>query len=248
MRVLMLLAGGLGLIVVPTVAQPDSLDRRFAAANEAYAQGRYERAAKGYKSILNADYESVALYHNLGNAHVRLNQVGRAIWAYERGQRLRPDDPRLQHNLEYVRRQAKRPLGGLPPRGLVALVAGWPPFVLFGLGWLALGMGGATAVIKAGSDQYLAWRPHIAWGPVAVGLLLVAVAFGASYVQTHDRRAVVVSERASLRDAPEEAAATSSTVEEGAMVEMEARRAEWIRVRLRDQSMGWMPARALKEI
>ena len=74
---LVLLTGGLGLLVASAAAQPDRLLRRFETANEAYAQGRYEQAVEGYRDILDAGYASVALYHNLGNAYVRLDRVGR---------------------------------------------------------------------------------------------------------------------------------------------------------------------------
>jgi len=251
MRLLVLFLAGLGLVVMPGGAlgmQPDSLSRRFAAANEAYTQGRYERAAEMYRSIRNAGYESGSLYHNLGNAYVRLGRVGRAIWAYERGQRLRPADPRLRHNLEYVRQREGLPLRGLPPRGLAALIAGWPPFILFGTGVLMLSMGGGMITFRAGPDRSLTGRSSVAWGLAVAGVLAVVIGLGTSYVQTHDRRAVVISEQAPLRPAPEEGAVRDSTLDAGAMVEVEARRAEWVRVRLRSRRTAWMPARVLKKI
>lgn len=251
MRLLVLFLTGLGLIVTPGGAlgmQSDSLSRQFAAANEAYTQGRYKRAVEMYRSILDAGHESGSLYHNLGNAYVRLGRVGWAIWAYERGKRLRPADPRLRHNLEYVRQRERLPLGGLPPRGLAALVAGWPPFILFGIGVLMLSVGGGMITLRGGPDRFLAGRSSVAWGLAAAGVLAVATGLGTSYVQTHDRRAVVISEQAPLRPAPKERAARDSTLDAGAMVEVEAQRAEWVRVRLRSRHTAWMPARVLKKI
>lgn len=248
MRLLVLLTGGLGLVVAPVLAQPDSLARHFEAAGEAYAQDRYEEAVGHYRRILDAGVESGALYHNLGNAYVRLDRVGPAIWAYENGRRLRPADPRLRHNLEYVRRREGLPLSGLPPRGLAALVAGWSPLFLFGIGWLLLCGGLIAAVFRAGPDRLFAWRGPGSWGPVGAGLLLVAVALGTSSVQGQSTRAVVVAEQVPVRGAPEDAAAPDTTLQEGSMLEVEVRREPWVRVRLGNGTVGWVLVRAVREV
>ena len=245
---LVLLTGGLGLLVASVAAQPDRLLRRFETANEAYAQGRYEQAVEGYRDILGAGYASVALYHNLGNAYVRLGRTGPAVWAYEKGRRLRPNDPRLRHNLEHVRQQAGLPQTGLPPRGFAALVTGWSSLLLFGTGVLLLSAGLLGAVFWRAPDRTLAWRAPISWGPVAIGVLLVIVALGTSYVQAHDHPAVVMPESVPLRTAPAETATPDTTIGAGTMLEIQSDQENWARVRLRDHSEGWVRTRTLGEM
>ena len=245
---IVLLGGLLGLSALSAAGQPDRLRQRFGAANEAYAQGRHEDAVEAYRALLNDGIASVALYHNLGNAYVRLGRTGPAIWAYEKARHLHPDDPRLRHNLDYVRRRAGLPQVGHPPRGLAALVAGWSPLLLFVGGLLLLSGGLAAAVLWGGADGRAAWRTPSAWGPVVAGGLLVVTALGTSYVQAHDRRAVVTSELTSLRASPSETAAADSTLPGGVMVEVQGSRNQWRRVRLGDDTVGWLPATALREV
>lgn len=201
-----------------------------------------------YRALLDDGYASAALYHNLGNAYVRLDRTGPAVWAYEKARHLRPDDPRLRHNLEYVRRRAGLPEVGLPPRGLAALVAGWPPLLLFLGGVLLLSAGLVAATLKADADWYAAWRLPIVWGPVAAGLLLVVTALGTSSLQAQDRRAVVMDETVSLRASPDDTAESDSTLKGGTMVEVWASQNSWRRVRLGDGTVGWLPETALSEI
>lgn len=248
MRLLAVVLGGLGLIISPVWAQPASVAQQFEAANEAYAQGQYEEAVEKYRTILKDGYASAALYHNLGNAYVRLDRTGPAIWAYERGRRLRPGDPRLQHNLEYVRSRAELSHRGPPSRGLAALVAGWSPLALFGIGVLALCVGGLAAVVWTDPDGTLGWRAPGVWGPMGVGLLLVSVAIGTSYVQAQERRAVVMDETVPLRTAPTDTAEADTTVPAGTMVDLRTRQSEWWRVRLGDRTEGWIASPALGEI
>jgi tetratricopeptide (TPR) repeat protein len=248
LRRLVLLVSGFGLMVASAGAQPDDLRRRFEAANEAYAEDRYEPAIDGYRSILDAGYASGALYHNLGNAYARLDRVGPAVRAYEKARQLRPSDPRLHHNLEHVRRRAGLPLQGLPPRGLTALVEGWSPLLLFGGGVLVLSIGGLAVVFRNEWLRHLGGSASVGWGLGSVGGLLIVVALGTSYVQDRERRAVVLEENAPLRAMPDGATAPDTTLPAGGMLEVQARRPDWIRVRLPDQTGGWVPTRAIGDV
>jgi tetratricopeptide (TPR) repeat protein len=247
-RFLVLFLGNLALLGLPSVAQPDSLDRQFEAATAAYEQGRYVRAAAGYQKILGTGHASAALYYNLGNAYVRLDRLGEAIRYYEKARRLRPNDPRLHHNLEQARRQAGVYPSRLPPRGLAGLVQNWSPLAIFVAGWLLLGSGLAVAVVWTRPTRDGVGRHPLVWGPVAGGLLLAAVALGTSYAQSTRQRAVVVAERPPLRTAPAPDAIADTTLPEGTLLEVQARRAQWTEVRLADGTVGWIPARALGDI
>jgi len=247
MRWLFLLIG-IGTVPLGVGAQPDRLDRAFERGTAAYRQGQYDRAVRHYRAVLDSGYASAALYHNLGNAYARLERPGPAIRYYEKARRLRPDDPRLRHNLEQVRRRAgvyPDPLGQGPSRLLGTLVKEWSPLIPFGAGLLLFGGGLVAAVWGARPDRPVPWRrPHV-WGPLAGGLVLVAVALGTSYAQSLDRRAVVVASEAPVRAAPDSEAAPDTTLSEGAMVEMQDRRAQWQKVRLADGTTGWVSAEAL---
>jgi hypothetical protein len=248
MRLLTVVLAGLGLIASPARAQPASVSQRFEAAREAYTQARYSAAVEEYRAILDSGYASVALYHNLGNAYARLDRTGPAVWAYERGRRLQPEDPRLQHNLEHVRRRAELPRRGPPPDGLAALVARWSPVVPFGIGVLALCGGGLGAGVWAGPGRSIAWRTPMAWGAMAMGGVLVVVALGTSYVQAQERRAVVMDAAVPLRASPTDTAAADTTLHSGTMVVPQTERDGWAHVRLGDRTEGWVAVRALKDV
>jgi hypothetical protein len=238
----------IGSLPLGVAAQPDRLDRAFERGTAAYRQGQYDRAVEHYRAVLDAGYASAALYHNLGNAYTRLERPGPAIRYYEKARRLRPNDPRLRHNLEQVRRRAgvyPEPLGQSPSGPLGALVQGWSPLVLFGAGLLLLGGGLVAAVRWTRPDRPVPWSRPGVWGPVAGGLLLVGGALGTSYVQSIDRRAVVVASEAPVRAVPDPEASSDTTLPEGRMVEMGERRDAWRKVRLADGTTGWVPVRAL---
>jgi tetratricopeptide (TPR) repeat protein len=242
---------GIGTLPLAGLAQPDRLDRAFDRGTAAYRQGQYDRAVTHYRAVLDTGYASAALYYNLGTAYARLERPGPAIRYYEKARRLRPDDARLRHNLEQVRRRAgvyPEPLGEGSPRLLGALVRGWSPLVLFGAGLLLVGGGLVAAVWGARPRRPDPWRrPHVR-GLLGGGLLLVLGALGTSYAQSLDRRAVVVASEAPVRARPAPEAASDTTLPEGRMVEMGDRRGQWQEVRLADGTTGWVPVRALGDV
>lgn len=244
----LVLLGTILLFGSPVAAQPDSLNHQFERANAAYAQGQYDRAADAYQKILNTGHASAALYYNLGNAYVRLDRLGHAIRYYEKARMLRPNEPRVTHNLEQARRQAGVYPGRLPPRGLAGLVQNWSPLALFVAGWLLLSSGLAIAVFWTGPGREGVERPPLVWGVVAGSLLLVAVAMGTSYLQSVRQRAVVVADQASLRATPTPDAHPDTTLPEGTMVNVQDHRSQWTEVRLGDGTGGWVPAEALGEV
>lgn len=242
-----LLSGSFRLSVAP---QSDTLDRQFETANAAYAQGQYGQAVEHYQNVLDAGYTSGALYYNLGNAYVRLGRLGQAIRYYEKSRQLRPRDPKVEHNLEQARRWAgvyPERLGAGPPRSFTGFVRGWSPFTLFLMGILLFGIGAIGAVIWTHSGRRGFLRHPLGWGPVVAGLLLVTGAMGISYIQSHDRRAVVVATEAPLRFS-RGAEAADTTLSEGALLELRTRKGQWREVRLANGVTGWVPAEVLGDV
>lgn len=238
-----------GLLLPSCVAaQPDSLKKEFETANAAYEQGRYARALTHYRAILTAGYESGALYYNMGNTYVRLDNLGQGIRYYEKARRVRPEDLRIQHNLEQARRWADVDRRTIPPRGLQGLVQNWSPLALYVVGLLLFGVGLVTAVVRYQPARIDATNHPLVWGPVSAGLLIVALALTTSALQSVEQRAIVVGDRVQLRTEPNPDATADTTLTEGTLVDLRTRQSEWRHVRSAGSIRGWVPAEALGEI
>ena len=69
-------------------------------ANQYYADGKYNEAIAAYEEVLAGNYESAALYFNLGNAYFKVNNIPSAIWNYEKALKLDPTDEDIRFNLD----------------------------------------------------------------------------------------------------------------------------------------------------
>jgi len=77
----------------------DSFAQTFEQANDAYARGAYEEAARGYEALIAESIEDPAVFFNLGNAYYKQWRLGCAIANYERALRLEPGMPDARDNL-----------------------------------------------------------------------------------------------------------------------------------------------------
>jgi hypothetical protein len=273
--------GMLGMGRAASAVPPDTVWADWRQANAAYEQGRYEVAVDRYTAVLDAGYVSGALYYNLGTAYYRLGRVGQSVRYYEKARRLRPDDPRIAHNLRMVRDDVPELSAPAVLSPWVRIAGGWAPVPLFWAGAIlfAAGVAGWTLrKVRSGSDSGEAssagsvsdWANASWLGPATVavagiGLACALTAGAASYVQTLDRRAVVVAARAPLFPSPTAAPASGATASgapasgapspaadtslvEGAVVSIERRQDGWTRVTVPGGPSGWTPDRALGEI
>src|SRR5262249_51780115 len=82
----------------------------FIRANGLYGDEHYADAAAVYEQIIARGVESGAVDFNLGNAHVKAGDVGRAVLAYERARRLLPAAPALAATPRFARALAHDPV------------------------------------------------------------------------------------------------------------------------------------------
>jgi tetratricopeptide (TPR) repeat protein len=85
------------------------VETAFDDANALYAGNKFTEAATAYERILSTNGVSAPLLFNLGNAHFKAGQVGRAVAAYHRAEALSPRDSDLRANLQFVRNQVQGP-------------------------------------------------------------------------------------------------------------------------------------------
>ena len=71
-------------------------------ADSAYQAHNYELAINLYTQALASNEKSAPLYYNLGNAYFKNNELGKAIWAYQKAKKIDPQQKDISYNLNYV--------------------------------------------------------------------------------------------------------------------------------------------------
>ncbi|MFZ0828271.1 MAG: tetratricopeptide repeat protein [Verrucomicrobiia bacterium] len=163
----------------------------FAAANEAFARGKYAEAAHGYASILAGQGWSAPVLFNLANADLQDGQLGQAILNYERATLLAPNDPDIAANLRLARQKAgvaAEPRSRLEKVAQLLTLNGWFEFALVALFLMA-----AALPLRQLRPRM---RPALNWGsvPAVVALALAIMAMAVHWPDSN--RAVVTAPEA----------------------------------------------------
>ena len=213
----------------------------FESANTAFAEGKFEDARRGYERALSDGWRPGVLY-NLGNAHYRLDQPGRAVLNYERAVALSGVNPDAQANLKFVRDQA----GGRVAEPLWYEIVLDAPTSRVGLG-LAVGVAW-LGWLWAGAAL---WRRSGAAGVVG-GMLLVVLgaAYGTGQLWRNEQRSndAIVIQKSDAHREPADRAPLAESLGAGSRVRIFSEQGEWTFVMLPAGQKGWLKANAIERV
>ena len=235
------------VLAATALAAPDGaarFERTFADAAKAYDENRLPEAIAGWQALVDEGQALPEVLFNLGNAHYRSGQLGPAIWAYRRAQRLAPRDPDIRANLGFAAQSAGIELPARQPLAALLLDFSRAEWVGFGVAcfWL---LAGAVAVWIFWPRFRFVSRPAAA---ALAALLLLALA-GLALHRDLDRvpEGVVTVAGQKVLSSPLESATPLLAIPEGAIVRQLDRRGNWIDVRF-ESTRGWLPAAALAPV
>ena len=224
------------------------------AANAAYVNGAYERAAEGYQAILARGLHSANLYYNLANAYFKSGRTGQAILYYHRALRLAPGSDDIRYNLEVAEENTKDSIEAVPEFFLTT----WMRTVrntMSSTVWSVLSLVALAAMLALAMLYMLASRLEARkagfYGMVAaLAIFVAATSFAASgrreMVERND--AVVMSSSVSVKSSPDNSATDLFVLHEGTTVKVTARLDEWSEIVIADGKKGWVRSRQIEII
>jgi len=213
-------------------------DATFDEAASAYEAGRYAEAVNRYEQLVSESVVDAAVFYNLANAYYRNGRVPAAIANYERALQVNPRFRQARQNLDTAvqatQQRLARPLPAdweqsllfwhynLTPRETYYVAA-----CLWGAFWVVLGM--------------RQWRPLRYTRRAALGLGLLAAAFGASaWVKAHPAELAVASlETVPVHYGTGDDETVRFELHAGDRVTVERHASGWARVTTVDGERGW---------
>ena len=244
-RTVVLFFGILSLLFASVVLASDE----FQSASGLYDAGKYVEAATVLERITP---KTAAVYFNLGNAHFRGDQLGRAVLDFERARQLAPTDPDILANLRFAEERlgvAEVNLSTKPLARFEEAVAGrrtigqWAHHEVAGL-WL-------TVLLVAGAIWLPRLRTGFVLGAVLAGVGLAVVSGALSYRIIRERTgpmAIVLAQKTDARFAPLADATLHFQLGEGTKICIREDRGQWWLVERADGQQGWIKACAAERV
>jgi tetratricopeptide (TPR) repeat protein len=232
------------------LVRADLIDEAWKRGNDAYFRGDYAAALAAYEQLDRQGVVSADLFYNLGVAHFRLGNIGRAIWAFERAAALDPDAEDARFNLAQARKQAERraidKIEGAQRESLwIRAVTALPVstqtwiFLVCYLGCFAL------LLVRRRVAEDLRAPLGAAAALVAVGAALAGTLLAGRAALERIPFGIVLPDEVAVKEGADPNYRTSFEVHAGLRVRLVEREQEWIRIRLANGLEGWIRDSAL---
>ena len=239
------------LLVIPIASSaaenyPDSL---WNAANEAYAQGRWEDAVNDYTAIAEASMESAPLWCNLGSAWYKSGNLGKAILCYERALKLDPSYEDAKYNLELLNAMKLDRLESVPELILATWMKNlgrtldsdsWAVcflvFLVLTLAMVLLFILGSSATSR---------RAGFFTGVVCLLLAVASLSFSLWQKNEYMKadKAIIMKPVSSVKSSPSgDSAKDLFVLHEGTKVQVLDNVGGWSNIELSDGRQGWLPS------
>lgn len=264
----MILALATPLLPAAGAAEPISAERQkelvqsaLNAYDEAVAAGRespdraeqlYRQSAAAFDALVASGVRNAAIEYNLGNAHFRLKDLGRAVVHYRRAQQIDPSDTRVAANLAYVRQRVEPLIAASADSQLFARLSFWSHIVSREARFRI-----AAVASIAGWCGLFFWlrrrnRTVLALSVIAI---VIGLANGASVAtelrsESSAPAAVITRANAVLRQGRGENydPVLRQPLGPGVEVVVLTERGDWSEVQLVNQQSGWLPTADLLQV
>lgn len=226
----------------------------FDKGNEFYKQENYEAAAASYESVLKEGKESAEVYFNLGNAYYKLNKVAPAIYNYEKALMLSPNSLEAKINLSFAQKRTIDDIKTVPQVGFSKMFYSViEKYHYDAWAWIAVGASVIFLLLFVG--YYFAVTTllkRIFFVGMFLGLLIIIISIAASvFVKNQSdklRPAIVYKETISVKSEPRVNAADAFMLHEGTKVFIVEELDNWRKIRLTDDTQGWITKNVIKEL
>jgi len=235
-------------------ATPNDAEAKWKAANDAYINSEYEKAAELYESILAEGLYSIKLYYNLANARFRTGEIGKAILYYNRALVIAPNNDDVRHNLAIAESYTKDKIEEVPE----FFLNGWMRSVrnmLSCRAWTFISLALLALTLALGTVYLLSQRIEARKGGFYGMLAALLLFIGATSFAASERRAmldreqaIVMSGTAPVKSSPDRSSTDLFVLHEGTKVRISETVEDWSEIVIADGRKGWVETSRIERI
>ena len=232
----------------------ETTSEKFTKGVTYFNAGNYKEALKLWTDIYNTGYHSANLDYNIGNACFKLNDIPGAILYYERAYLLKPTDEDINYNLQIARSLIVDRFQEIPDLffvkwyNLVSLLLATNSWAKISISSFILCLLFLSLYIY--SSRY---RHKVIGFWLALFLFLLTLSTFTFAVRNkqlvHDsHKAIIYNPVVSGKSSPDNSGTDLFVLHEGTKVSIEDEVGEWLKIRLSDGNVGWVPVNSLNII
>jgi tetratricopeptide (TPR) repeat protein len=223
-------------------------------ANEAYQFTHFEDAIELYTQVVELQYESAALYYNLGNAYFKTGDNARALLWLERANRLDPNNEDIIHNINFVQQKLIDKIELMPEFFIVKL---WNQCSGFFTGnqWAMFSIIASAILVLCLLFVLLIRVQWVRSSFIFVAILallftICSIIFAKKESERHINypKGIIMSHVVHVKSTPNEKGSDLFVIHLGLKVGITDQLNEWVEIRLPNGEKGWILASQMEEI
>ena len=229
-------------------------EKTIQEANSAYNLGLYDSAVILYNEVIIANMESATLYYNLGNAYFKNNDLPNAILYYEKAKKLAPTDEEIIYNLNIANSMIVDKIERVPEMfykhwwnyfynmfnadtWTILSLSIWAIFIIL-LGFFIL--------TKSRRSKKLSFFLGILF--LFGSLVSFGLASQKYYYTKENKEAIIFTPTITIKSSPTTNSVDLFVIHEGTKVKVIDKVDNWVKIKILDGSVGWLPVESLEAI
>jgi tetratricopeptide (TPR) repeat protein len=226
----------------------------FEKANTLYNNEQYNEAILVYDQILSTKQHSADLYFNKGNAHYKLNQIAESVYSYEKALQLEPFNKDVLTNLAFANNMKIDKIDVIPTTGFSKLFSAFVNMISFDT-WAVCAV--VFILLFVGcfvlySTSKYASKKRVYFVVAIAGLLLSILSVSFAYKQESNvkttKYAIVFAKESSVKSEPKLNSEEAFVLHEGTKVKVIETFDNWVKIKLKNGSVGWITKTAIKNL
>lgn len=240
------------LLVIPIIAS--SSDSLVTIANNAYNNGLYDSALTTYNRIIDNNIESGELYYNMGNAYFKTDDIASSILYYEKAKKLLPNDENIKYNLSIVNSMIVDKIDKVPELFYerwwnffynMLNTDSWAIFSLISFSLFVITIGLFILSRKRSSRKLSFFIGMFFLFTTTTSTIL---AYQKYYLSIDHNEGIVFTSSITIKSSPTQNAVDLFVIHEGTKVKIVDRIDNWVEIKIKNGSIGWLPEKSIKEI
>ena len=244
----------INILILFFISQVILAQSAFEKGNQLYKKENYSEAITSYESILSSGNHSAELYFNLGNCYYKLHKVALSVYNYEKALQLNPNDDEIKTNLDFARKMTIDDIKVIPKVGFNKLIDDFTSIYNYNT-WAKLTVLFAFIFLCFFAGYYLSgttFKKRIFFIGMFVVLLFITVSMSSGIYEKNrfdsEKQAIIFSESVSVKGEPKASSPETILLHEGTKVFIIESIANWKKIQLTDETIGWISEDAIKEL
>lgn len=231
----------------------EEAEQIFLEAYSAYENGDYIAAVESFE-LISPEFESPALFKNLGNSYFRSNSIAMAILNYEKALKLNPRDKDVAFNLSHANALTKDRLKNEDDDKFENFINSITCSFSANI-WAYISLAMVFIFFAFLFLMYLTKRTSIKRSLFYASFLSLLLVLGSIYfgysskklISTHTH-CIIIDPKVDVKSEPAKAATDLFILHEGSKVLLLESRNLWIQIQIPNGTKGWVEMKKTKKI